>query len=107
MSEELERNKSIISGEINKHCDIKWDYDTGICKKVYSATVAQEKYEYSKKKAGRKCKLNRGLKQFIEDKILKEKWSPEEVAGYIKVNNISFDIQPSFQLIYYWIEKRY
>ena len=37
---------------------------------------------------------------------MKEKWSPEEVAGYIKVNDIKFDIQPSFQLIYYWIEKK-
>lgn len=106
MSEELGRNKSIISREINRHCDNKWNYDTGMCKKVYSAAVAQGKYEYSKKKAGRKCKLNRGLKQFIEDKVLKEKWSPEEVAGYIKVNNIHFEIQPSFQLIYYWIDKK-
>lgn len=106
MSEEIGRNKSIISREINRHSDEKWDYNTGICKKVYSAAVAQGKYEYSKKKAGRKCKLSRALKQFIEDKILKEKWSPEEVAGYIKVNDIKFDIQPSFQLIYYWIEKK-
>lgn len=106
MSEELGRNKSIISREINRHCDIKRNYDTGICKKVYSAGAAQGKYEYSKKKAGRKSKLDRALKQFIEDKILKEKWSPEEVAGYIKVNNIYFNIQPSFQLIYYWIEKK-
>lgn len=105
MSEELGRNKSVISREINRHCDKKWNYNTGICKKVYSAAVAQGKYEYSKKKAGRKCKLSRGLKQFIEDKILIEKWSPEEIAGYIKVNDIKFDIQPSFQLIYYWIEK--
>ena len=106
MSEELGRNKSIISREINRHCEEKWNYKNGICKKVYSAAVAQGKYEYSKKRAGRKCKLSRGLKQFIEDKILLEKWSPEEVAGYIKVNNIKFDIQPSFQLIYYWIEKK-
>ena len=106
MSEELGRNKSIISREINRHCEIEWNYNTGICKKVYSAAVAQGKYEYSKKRAGRKCKLSRALKQFIEDKILKEKWSPEEVAGYIKANNIKFDIQPSFQLIYYWIEKK-
>ena len=105
MAEELGRNKSIISREINRHCDIKWNYNTGFCKKIYSAAVAQGKYEYSKKQAGRKCKLSRGLKQFIEAKILKEKWSPEEVAGYIKVNNIKFEIQPSFQLIYYWIEK--
>lgn len=106
MSDELGRNKSIISREINRHCDKKWNYNTGICKKVYSAAVAQGKYEYSRKKAGRKCKLSRSLKQFIEDKILIEKWSPEEVAGYIKVNDIKFDIQPSFQLIYYWIEKK-
>ena len=106
MSEELGRNKSIISREINRHCELKWNYDTGICKKVYSAAVAQGKYEYGKKKAGRKCKLSRGLKQFIEDKILVEKWSPEEVAGYIKENDIKFEIQPSFQLIYYWIEKK-
>lgn len=105
MSEELGRNKSIISREINRHCEIKYNYDTGICRKVYSAAVAQGKYEYNKKQAGRKSKLSRGLKQFIEDKILKEKWSPEEVAGYIKVNNIKFDIQPSYQLIYYWIEQ--
>ena len=106
MSEEIGRNKSIISREINRHCEIKWDYDTGIKKKIYSAQIAQAKYEYSKKKAGRKSKLSRALKQFIEDKILKEKWSPEEVAGYIKVNNIKFEIQPSFQLIYYWIEQK-
>ena len=58
MSEELGRNKSIISREINRHYEEKWDYNTGICKKVYSATVAQGKYEYSKKKAGRKSKLS-------------------------------------------------
>lgn len=106
MSEELGRNKSIISREINRHCDIKWDYNTGIRKKIYSATIAQARYEYNRKNAGRKSKLSRGLKQFIEDKILIDKWSPEEIAGYIKVNNIKFDIQPSFQLIYYWIEKK-
>lgn len=105
MSEELGRNKSVISREINRHCEKVCDYNTGIWRKVYSAAKAQGKYEYSKRKAGRKCKLGRGLKQFIEDKILIEKWSPEEVSGYIKVNNIKFEIQPSYQLIYYWIEK--
>lgn len=106
MAEELGRNKSIISREINRHCDKKCDYNTGIWKKIYSASIAQAKYEYSKNQVGRKCKLSRDLKQFIEDKILKEKWSPEEVAGYIKVNDIKFEIQPSFQLIYYWIDNK-
>lgn len=106
MSEELGRNKSIISREINRHCEIKSDYETGIKRKVYRASVAQGKYEYSKKQAGRKTKLDRRLKQYIEEKILKEKWSPEEVAGYIKEKDIKFEIQPSFQTIYYWIETK-
>ena len=106
MADELGRDKSVISREIKRNCDNICDYDTGIWKKVYSAVVAQGKYEFKKKKAGRKCKLSGALKLFIEDKILKEKWSPEEVAGFIKVNNIKFDIQPSFQLIYYWIETK-
>lgn len=49
MAKELGRNKSIISREINRHCDEKWDYNIGICKKVYFAAVAQGKYEYSEK----------------------------------------------------------
>ena len=53
MSEELGRNKSIISREINRHCEEKWDYNTGICRKVYSAAVAQGKYEYSKSRCNR------------------------------------------------------
>ena len=104
---EINRDKSIISREINRHCKYKWDERTAKYKKIYSAAVAQGEYEYSKKKAGRKCKLSKGLKQFIEDKIKKEKWSPEEISGYIKKHNIKFEIQPSFQLIYYWIEKKY
>ena len=40
------------------------------------------------------------------DRIVKDKWSPEEIAGYIKKHNIKFVIQPSFQEIYYWIERK-
>lgn len=107
IAEELGRNKSIISREIKRHSKEKLDYERGTSKKIYSAAVAQGEYEYNKKKAGRKTKLDRALKQFIEDKVLKEKWSPEEVAGYIKKHDIKFEIQPSFQIIYYWIEKKY
>lgn len=109
IADEIHRNKSIVSREISRNSEEKWNYETGICKKVYSAAVAQGKYEYKKKNSGRKSviKIDRALKQFIEDKILKEKWSPKEVAGYIKKHNIKFKIQPSFQSIYYWIEKKY
>lgn len=108
IANEIERNKSIVSREIKRNSEEKWNYNTGECKMVYSATKAQGKYEYRKKNAGRKSsvEIDRALKQFIEDKILKEKWSPKEVAGYIKRHNIKFKIQPSFQAIYYWIENK-
>ncbi len=108
IANEINRDKSIVSREIKRNSEEKWNYETGICKRVYSAAKAQGKYEYRKKNAGKKSSLERdkGLKQFIEDKILKEKWSPEEVAGYIKKHDMKFKIQPSFQAIYYWIENK-
>jgi len=108
IADEIGRNKSIVSREIKRNGYEKWDERTARYKKLYSALRAQGKYEYRKNKAGRKSSLekDRALKQFIEEKIIKEKWSPEEVAGYIKRHDIKFKIQPSYQAIYYWIEKK-
>jgi IS30 family transposase len=109
IANKLGRNKSIISREISRNSENKWYEKWARYRKVYSAMLAQGKYELRKKNAGRKSKIlkDRALKQYIENRILKDKWSPEEVAGYIKKHNIKFSIQPSFQLIYYWIEKKY
>ena len=108
IAEKIGRNKSIVSREIKRNGYEKWDERTARYKKMYSAARAQGKYEYRKKNAGRKTVLeeDKGLKQFIEDKIKKEKWSPKEVAGYIKKKDIKFKIQPSFQAIYYWIDNK-
>lgn len=108
IADEIGRNKSIVSREIKRNGYKKWDERTAKYKNMYSAAKAQGKYQYRKKNAGRKSSLekDRALKQFIEDKILKEKWSPKEVAGYIKKHDMKFEIQPSFQAIYYWIEHK-
>lgn len=108
IADEIERNKSIVSREINRNSYSKWNERMAKYVRIYSAARAQGDYEARKKNAGRKSSVeeDRGLKQFIEDKILKEKWSPEEVAGYIKRHNLKFKIQPSFQSIYYWIEQK-
>lgn len=108
IADEIKRNKSIVSREIQRNSYIKWNDKIAKNIKIYSAAKAQGQYEYRKKKAGRKSsvEVDRAMKQFIEDKIIKEKWSPKEVAGYIKRHNIKFKIQPSFQAIYYWIEKK-
>ena len=108
IADEIKRNKSIVSREIQRNSYIKWNDRIAKYVRIYSATKAQWQYENRKKNAGRKSSVetDRAMKQFIEDKILKEKWSPKEVAGYIKKHNIKFKIQPSFQAIYYWIEKK-
>ena len=108
IGEKIGKDKSVISREIKRNSNKKWNINTGESKLVYSAAKAQGKFEYRRKKAGRKLSVekDKGLKQFIEDKILKDKWSPEEVSGYIKKHDIKFKIQPSFQAIYYWIEKK-
>lgn len=108
IAKEIGRDKSVISREIARNSYLKWDERTAKYKKVYSAGKAQGDYESRRKNAGRKSAVgkDRKLKQYIEDRILIDKWSPEEVAGYIKKNDIKFEIQPSFQEIYYWIETK-
>ena len=108
IAKELERDKSIISREIARNSYLKWDERTAKYKKIYSAGMAQGDYESRRKNAGKKSAVSRDrkLKQYIEDRILIDKWSPEEIAGYIKKKDIKFIIQPSFQGIYYWIETK-
>ena len=108
IAKELRRDKSVISREIERNSYLKWDERSAKHKKVYSAARAQGDYEHKRRNAGRKSavRIDKKLKQFIEDKILIEKWSPEEIAGYIKKEDIKFKIQPSFQEIYYWIETK-
>lgn len=108
IANEIGRDKSVISREISRNSYLKWDEKTAKYKKIYSAGRAQGDYENRRKKAGRKSAIaeDKKLKQYIEDRILIDKWSPEEIAGYIKENDIKFKIQPSFQEIYYWIETK-
>lgn len=108
IAKELGRDKSVISREIKRNSYLRWDEKTAEYKRIYSAGRAQGDYEYRRKRAGRKSGVEKDkkLKQYIENKILIEKWSPEEIAGYIKKKDIKFVIQPSFQEIYYWIERK-
>ena len=80
IANELNRHKSVISREINRNSYLKWDERTARYRKIYSAARAQGDYENRRKNAGRKSAIeqDKKLKQFIEDKILIEKWSPEE-----------------------------
>ena len=108
IADEINRDKSVVSREIKRHAKLMYR-NTGTTYLKYNAAEAEGEAKYNHKKAGRKCAIKEDLKlkRFIEDKIKIEKWSPEEIAGYIKVNNMDFKFKPSYQNIYYWISKGY
>lgn len=106
IAREINRDRSVISREIKRHSKLVYRI-SGTSYWRYSAIESEGEFKYSRSKSGRKCKIEKDivLKTFIEDKIKINKWSPEEVSGYIKVNNMYFKEKPSFQNIYYWIDK--
>lgn len=107
IAREINRNKSVVSREIKRHAKIIYR-NSGTTYLKYSAAEADGEAKYNHKRAGRKSKIKKDLrlKTFIEDKIKIQKWSPEEVCGYIKVNNMDFKEKPNFQNIYYWIDTK-
>ena len=108
IGKEIGRDKSVVSREIKRNKEVKYSEVKGFNINVYRASLAQGKYKYNKKKSGRKSSIKKDnrLKTFIETKIIESNWSPEEIAGYIKKNNMQFEIRPTFQTIYYWIENK-
>lgn len=107
IAKEINRNKSVVSREIKRHAKVMYR-NSGTTYLKYCAAEADGEAKFNHMKAGRKSKIKKDmrLKTFIEDKIKMQKWSPEEVCGYIKVNNMDFKEIPNFQNIYYWIDTK-
>lgn len=74
----LSRSPSTISEELRRN---------GMSKDTYSLSEAQVDCNVKKSLKGRRAKLqeNDQLLKLIKQKIQKEKWSPEQVAGYLKI----------------------
>lgn len=107
IAKEIGRDKSVISRELKRHSKT-WYKENGNQYVKYSAAEADGEAKYNHRKSGRKSKIKKDnrLKTYIEDKIKIHKWSPEEVCGYIKVNNMDFKEKPNYQNIYYWIDTK-
>lgn len=73
----------------------------------YSADVGQSNYEKNRLHCGKKCKIAvcRDFVEFAEEKILKEKWSPDAAVGYAKANNLFEDSVVSTKTLYNWIDQ--
>lgn len=74
---------------------------------IYSPELAQSKTEKKRKDRGRDMKIGNDYKflRFVEDKIIKEKFSPAATLAYIKNNDLSFDTEICLSTLYNYIKK--
>ena len=80
-------HKSTISRELRKRQKIKVIIRSGKIKvKPYNAIDAQNDYLFKRSLSKGEYKLNKypEMKKFIENKILKDKWAPDVIVGYMK-----------------------
>lgn len=83
IANQLQRNKSTISREIRRNSTLG----------NYTANNAQKLYEDKRKNCKMQKKLsNIKLKDYIADKFLNLKWSPEEIVGRVSKENKFFPI---------------
>lgn len=83
-------HKSTIGRELKNRIKSKINIRSGkITNKSYNATDAQNDYRFKRAMSKAEYKLNKypKMKQFIENKILIEKWMPDVVVGYMKTHN--------------------
>ena len=88
---------------ISKHAD-----DSGYTEsECYFSDVGQRRYKQNRLHCGRKCRYTecREFVQFVENKILVEKWSPDGAVAEAKRKGL-FENIVSTVTIYNWIEKR-
>lgn len=73
----------------------------------YSADLAQSKHEFLVQTRGAGLKIGKDLKlaEFIEGKIVDEKYSPEAALAEIKNKNIQFDVTISVTTLYRYIDQ--
>lgn len=79
MSRIMKRSHSSISDELKRN---KMPYE-----KQYVASTAHERFLRRQNNKGNKSKLeqNPELKQFIIKQLTKDQWSPEQIAGFMKL----------------------
>lgn len=73
----------------------------------YSPDIAEEKYRQNLAAKGPGLKIGNDIElaQYIEDKIINEKYSPEAVLGEIKRKNIVFSVTICTTTLYSYIDK--
>lgn len=79
ISEQLNLHRSTVYREIKRNSKPRGSYD---------AKYANWCAEIRKERFAKNRKLNQAMISFIRDKLENEQWSPEQITGYSKMNNI-------------------
>jgi len=72
----------------------------------YCWTKAQKRHVENKSRCGAKCKVgqNPNLIKYIEEQVIKKKWSPHVAIEYVKMNSLHV-VTFSDRTIYNWVRK--
>jgi len=74
---------------------------------VYLADVGQRKHEENASNKGRGLKIGHDhkLAEYLEQKIAKERWSPDAAIGAIKAQGLKFEVSLSTKTVYNMIDR--
>lgn len=105
IAEKMGRNVSTISREIKRGSVQQIDTHRNSFTK-YFPDVGSRVYEENRRNCGSHSTIMKGWEfiEFAEEKILKEKWSPDAVVGYAKRSK-KFEYIPSTKTLYNWIDE--
>ena len=93
IAESLQVDKGTIYRELNRNSTKRG---------LYNPDFAQELAIERKERFGRNRKFTPTIKKYVKQKIEQEQWSPEQIEGYCKVNNIPM---VSYERIYQFVRE--
>jgi IS30 family transposase len=101
----LKRSRSTIYQEINRGTRVRLGYELKETKE-YRADIAQKDYENKGKNKQRGLKIGHDnhLEEYIRNKILKDKYSPDAIIGEIKVKGLEFEGMICTKTLYNYID---
>lgn len=100
------RDRRTVEREIASGLTLQRDWELRE-RMVYLADAGQRKHDERAANKGRGLKIGKDhkLAQFIEDKIKKERWSPDAVIGHIRAEKLEFAASICTKTVYNYIDK--
>jgi transposase, IS30 family len=93
IAEEVGRSPATISRELRRNKSSKG---------IYLATEAGKQAKARKSKAHQRTRIpNEWTRQYIEDKIIQDQWTPEQISGRLKLEHLEHYV--SYETIYQYI----